>query len=551
MFSVLNRTEELSDLATQTIDLIVVGGGITGAGIALDAAERGMKVALFEKNDFASGTSSKSTKLIHGGLRYLKNLEFGLVKEVGLERAIVHRNARHIVLAEKMLLPIVKNGSLNKFFTNMALWVYDFLAQVDTNERRKMLDKEQTIKEEPLLYEKGKNLIGGGLYYEYRSDDARLSIEVLKKAKELGALAFNYIEVEDFLYEEGKIKGVQLKDHKSNKNFQLKAHTIVNATGPWVDSLRKKDKSLEKKRLLLTKGVHLVVKQQHFPIKHALYFDTPDKRMIFAIPRAGKTYIGTTDTIYNQDIEKPQVSKEDADYLLKSVNKMFPSIKLKANQIESSWAGLRPLIYEDGKSAGEVSRKDEIFNSPTGLITIAGGKLTGYRKMAEKTVDLVRLRLLKQTGKNFGDSNTKTLKLSGGKFHQNEDITDLIIQLSGEAKQIGLEMHHIKEWVYRYGSNSPELLEIAYNEFRNIEKNPEKLMLLAELIYGIQHEMVCTISDFYIRRTSRLFFDRENIAKHLDFILLELSTRLKLDKVAIEKQKEDFLAQYNMAVDFI
>lgn len=551
MFSVLNRTEELSSLTTQTIDLIVVGGGITGAGIALDAAERGMKVALFEKNDFASGTSSKSTKLIHGGLRYLKNLEFGLVKEVGLERAIVHRNARHIVLAEKMLLPIVKNGSLNKFFTNMALWVYDFLAQVDTNERRKMLDKEQTIKEEPLLYEKGKNLIGGGLYYEYRSDDARLSIEVLKKAKELGALAFNYIEVEDFLYEKGKIKGVQLKDHKSNKNFQLKAHTIVNATGPWVDSLRKKDKSLEKKRLLLTKGVHLVVKQQHFPIKHALYFDTPDRRMIFAIPRAGKTYIGTTDTIYNQDIEKPQVSKEDTDYLLKSVNKMFPSIKLKANQIESSWAGLRPLIYEDGKSAGEVSRKDEIFNSPTGLITIAGGKLTGYRKMAEKTVDLVRLRLLKQTGKNFGDSNTKTLKLSGGKFHQNEDITDLIIQLSGEAKQIGLEMHHIKEWVYRYGSNSPELLEIAYNEFRNIEKNPEKLMLLAELIYGIQHEMVCTISDFYIRRTSRLFFDRENIAKHLDFILLELSTRLKLDKVAIEKQKEEFLAQYNMAVDFI
>lgn len=551
MFSVLNRAKELNCLKTQPIDLIVVGGGITGAGIALDAAERGMKVALFEKNDFASGTSSKSTKLIHGGLRYLKNLEFGLVKEVGLERAIVHRNARHIVLAEKMLLPIVKNGSLNKFFTNMALWVYDFLAQVDTNERRKMLDKEQTIKEEPLLYEKGKNLIGGGLYYEYRSDDARLSIEVLKKAKELGALAFNYIEVKDFLYEEGKIKGVQLKDHKSNKNFQLKAHTIVNATGPWVDSLRKKDKSLEKKRLLLTKGVHLVVKQQHFPIKHALYFDTPDKRMIFAIPRAGKTYIGTTDTIYNQDIEKPQVSKEDADYLLKSVNKMFPSIKLKAKQIESSWAGLRPLIYEDGKSAGEVSRKDEIFNSPTGLITIAGGKLTGYRKMAEKTVNLVRLRLLKQTGKNFGDSNTKTLKLSGGKFHQNEDITDLIIQLSGEAKQIGLEMHHIKEWVYRYGSNSPELLEIAYNEFRNIEKNPEKLMLLAELIYGIQHEMVCTISDFYIRRTSRLFFDRENIAKHLDFILLELSTRLKLDKVAIEKQKEDFLAQYNMAVDFI
>lgn len=549
MFSILDRNNQLEKLKEESLDLIIVGGGITGAGIAIDAAQRGMKVALFEKGDFASGTSSKSTKLVHGGLRYLKQLEFALVKEVGLERAIVNRNARHLVLAEKMILPIIKDGSLNKFFTNVALWVYDFLANVEKAERRKMLDKKETIKEEPLLHGKGKELLGGGLYYEYRTDDARLTIEILKKAHEMGVYCFNYAEVKTFLYENEKVSGVEIHDLLKDKEFKLSSLNVVNAAGPWVDTLRKEDKSLEGKRLLLTKGVHIVVNHKRLPIKHAVYFDTNDKRMIFAIPRNGKTYIGTTDTIYNQDINKPKVSLEDVNYLLESVNNMFPSINLNQKHIESSWAGLRPLIYEDGKSASEVSRKDEVFVSKSGLISIAGGKLTGYRKMAEKTVDLVRLNLIPKN-RVFGECSTKSLKVSGADFYNNQEMTDMIIQLSGEAKQIFLELEDIKEWVYRYGSNTPQLLEIAYNNFQYVEKDTKKLVLLTELIYCIENEMIGNLSDFYIRRTSKLFFDRKEILENFDFVCLELSTRLKLNKEQVNKQRDVFMEQYNDAVLF-
>ena len=550
MFSVLNRKEEIQKLKNTPLDLIIIGGGITGAGIALDAASRGMKVALLEKNDFASGTSGKSTKLIHGGLRYLKQLEFGLVKEVGLERAIVHKNARHLVIAEQMMLPIIKNGSLNKFFTNIALMVYDFLAGVAKSETRRMLTKPETIKEEPLLHARGKNLIAGALYYEYRTDDARLTIEVIKKAQQFGAMCFNYAEVESFIYANEKVRGVKVKDNIIDSSFEINASTIVNATGPWTDVLRNADKSLEGKRLLLTKGVHIVFDNNKFPIKHSIYFDMPDKRMIFAISRNNKTYVGTTDTVYNKEISNPQVNLEDVEYLLNGVNKMFPSIKLNKKHIESSWAGLRPLIYEDGKAASEVSRKDEIFISPSNLISIAGGKLTGYRKMAEKTVDLVRLKL-KEENKIFSECKTENIKVAGADFNNNEEITDLIIQLTGEAKQVNIGLENIKEWVYRYGTNAKILLEIAYNNFRYVEKDVEKLIILTELIYVIENESVATIADFYIRRTSKLYFDRKNIEKHLDFIYLELSARLKLNKEKTENQKETFLAYYNESLNFI
>tara|TARA_B110000908_G_C10234627_1_gene442596 strand:+ start:296 stop:1948 length:1653 start_codon:yes stop_codon:yes gene_type:complete len=550
VFSVIDRKEKINNLEKSEIDLIVIGGGITGAGIALDAVERGMKVVLLEKNDFASGTSSKSTKLIHGGLRYLKKLEIALVKEVGLERKIVHKNARHIVIAEKMLLPIIEKGSLNKFFTNIALWVYDFLANVEKKERRKMLNKKQTIKEEPLLNAKGKKIIGGGLYFEYITDDARLTIETIKKAQELGAQCFNYNKVNDFIYKEEKLVGVKVKDALSDKEYSLKAKIIVNAAGPWVDLLRKKDNSLEGKRLLLTKGIHIVVKHKYFPIKHAIYFETADKRMLFAIPRKGKTYIGTTDTVYSEDINKATANLEDVNYLLKSANKMFSTLNLEKNQIESSWAGLRPLIYEDGKSASEVSRKDEIFISKSGLITIAGGKLSGYRKMAERTVDLVRLNLKKE-GFNFKECNTVKLKLSGGDFNNNQEIKNLIIQLTGEVKQVNIDMEKVKSWVYRYGSNTPKLIEIAYNNFKLVEKNVEKLVLLTELIYCIENESISSLSDFMIRRTSRLYFDRPNILKHLDYLCLEFSVRLKLNKQEIELQRKEFLQEYEEAVSFV
>lgn len=218
-----------------------------------------------------------------------------------------------------------------------------------------------------------KGLLGGGYYVEYRTDDARLTIEVMKKAAEKGAHIVNYTKAVQFLYQDKKMIGVVCEDVLTKQKFHIKAKTIVNATGPWVDEVRNKDYSKNNKRLQLTKGVHIVIDQSRFPLKQAVYFDTPDGRMVFAIPRDGKAYVGTTDTFYSDDLVRPYITEEDREYLLKAIAFMFPDVGVREEDIESSWAGVRPLIYEEGKDPSEISRKDEIWESDSGLITIAGG----------------------------------------------------------------------------------------------------------------------------------------------------------------------------------
>lgn len=386
-FSNKNRNEIITSVKKDKLDLLVIGGGITGAGITLDATVRGMKTAVVEMQDFAAGTSSRSTKLVHGGLRYLKQFEIKMVAEVGKEREIVYENGPHVTTPQWMLLPFHKGGTFGSFSTNIGLRVYDFLAGVKKSERRKMLSQQETLNKEPLV--KNENLQGGGYYVEYRTDDARLTIEVMKTAVELGAKALNYSKVENLLYENGKVVGVLINDQLTGEKHEIFADKVVNATGPWVDEIREIDNSKKGKALQLTKGVHLVIDQSRFPLKQAVYFDTPDGRMVFAIPREEKVYVGTTDTFFDEDAVSPNITSSDREYVLKSINYMFPTVKVTESDIESSWAGVRPLILEDGKDPSEISRKDEIWESESGLITIAGGKLTGYRKMAETIVNLV------------------------------------------------------------------------------------------------------------------------------------------------------------------
>jgi len=316
---------------------------------------------LIEKGDFASGTSSRSTKLIHGGLRYLKQFEIALVREVGMERAKVHKIAPHLVSSEKMLLPILKDGSFSKMLTSFGLFVYDVLAGVERADQRKMYNKEETLEIEPLLPED--QVEGGALYAEYRTDDARLTIEIIKTALEHGAQAINYVEATDFIYEKNQIIGIKAKDHITDQEFEIHATYTVSAAGPWVDELRQKNKSLQGKHLFLSKGVHIVVDHDRFPVQHAVYFDVPDGRMIFAIPRGRVTYVGTTDTPYQGDKNDVQTNLEDVQYLLDAVNHTFKTVDLTLEDVQSSWAGLRPLIHEEGKSASEISRKDEVFES--------------------------------------------------------------------------------------------------------------------------------------------------------------------------------------------
>lgn len=503
-FSFIERNIILTNIEDKQYDLIIIGGGITGTGIALDASTRGMKTLLIEMQDFAAGTSSRSTKLVHGGLRYLKQFEVKMVADVGKEREIVFNNAPHVTHPEWMLLPIYKKGSFGKYSTSVGLKVYDFLAGVKRNERRKMLSSQETLEKEPLLNTEG--LIGGGYYVEYRTDDARLTIEVAKKAYELGAELLNYVKVEGFDYNTaGKIAGVRLNDQLTGDVYHVQGKKVVNASGPWVEQLIGMDKKIKNKSLQHTKGVHIVLDQSRFPLKQPVYFDTPDSRMVFAIPRNGKAYVGTTDTVFEEDLINPKVTMADKKYILDCIKFIFPTTNLGIEDIESTWAGIRPLIRQEGKDPSEISRKDEIWTSDTGMITIAGGKLTGYRKMAETVTDLL-CKEFNEKNIDFGKSTTKKMKLSGGDFQQPEDYRKFIIEKSKELTILGISNKDARNIVSTFGTNTDKILTL-------IDKLNEESMLPLPikliLQYAISFEMVITPSDFFMRRTGTVLFDIE------------------------------------------
>ncbi|NNE78217.1 MAG: glycerol-3-phosphate dehydrogenase/oxidase [Pricia sp.] len=533
-FSNLDRTKTIKKLSKEEYDLVVIGGGITGGGIALDAASRGLKVALVEKNDFASGTSSKSTKLIHGGLRYLKQFDFWLVKEVGSERAIVHKLAPHLVLPEKMLLPLIENGSYGKWLTSIGLKVYDILAQVTGEDKRQMLEKKEALKLEPLLPKK--ILKGAGYYAEYRTDDARLTIENIKTSLLFGADALNYAEVEDFMYVDEKVAGVKVKDVISGKSFKIKSKYVISAAGPWVDELRSTNNSKKGKQLHLTKGVHLVFPREKLPIKQSVYFDVPDGRMMFAIPRGKITYVGTTDTNFNKDKDNVRIDLADAIYLISAVNNMFPKINLEMEDIISSWAGLRPLIHEEGKSASELSRKDEIFTSDTGLISIAGGKLTGYRKMAERVVDRIAKKMEEEDDTKLKECYTEKISLCGNDdFKKFKHVEKYIAEVYQHIKGDNFTHHDAWFLVTTYGKQTERILE-TYASLKDTDKYVR--MAKAELRFCIDYEMVQNPMDFFIRRTGRLYFDIDSVRTLMEPILEEFKAIYKVDDAQLLAWRE-------------
>jgi glycerol-3-phosphate dehydrogenase len=533
-FSVLHRAEHLERIRNSIFDLVIIGGGITGAGIALEAASRGLEVCLIEKNDFASGTSNKSTKLIHGGLRYLKQFEIGLVHESGTERAILNHLAPHLVVPEKMLLPLIEGGSYGKTLTSLGLMVYDFLADVNEDDKRKMLDKHKTLKKEPLLDEQF--LLGGGYYTEYRTDDARLTLEILKQAASFGATIINYCEMKSFNYTDSKIENIECIDHNTNERITITATNYVSATGPWVDIIRKKDVSLNHKRLHLTKGVHIVFPFEKLPIKQSIYFDVPDGRMVFAIPRGKTTYVGTTDTNYSGDLDRVVTTISDVNYLLIAINGMFPSVKLTVDDVESNWAGLRPLIHEDGKDPSELSRKDEIFVSDSGLISIAGGKLTGYRKMAHRVVETVLKTIPKEKKEFIKESFTDTIPLTTPALKSAEEVNHYIEALENQLTDFGItDTFYAAYLCSTFGRQTDLILDKA----KSITAGTSNERLVkAELWYGVYYEMTNTLADFFVRRTSRLYFDINSIYKHLDVVLKDMSQYFNWDAEKIKTEKD-------------
>ncbi|GHH98387.1 glycerol-3-phosphate dehydrogenase/oxidase [Neobacillus kokaensis] len=542
-FSNLNRQEIVRDIKKETFDVLVIGGGITGAGIAFDGQTRGLKMALVEMQDFAAGTSSRSTKLVHGGLRYLKQFEVKMVAEVGKERAIVYENGPHVTTPEWMLLPMHKGGTFGKFSTSIGLRVYDFLAGVKRSERRTMLSVQETLAKEPLLRRNG--LKGGGYYVEYRTDDARLTIEVMKAAVETGAIALNYTKVIKLVYENARIIGAQVEDQLTGEMYEIHAKRIVNAAGPWVDTIREMDRSKKGKTLQLSKGVHVVIDSSRFPLKQAIYFDTPDGRMVFAIPRDGKTYVGTTDTFYNEDAVNPMTTVSDRSYIIKAINYMFPEVKISGKDIESSWAGVRPLIYEEGKDPSEISRKDEIWESRSGLITIAGGKLTGYRKMAETVVDLLTAKLKAEEGRSFKACQTKYLPISGGDVGGSENLKAYVSSHIDKGIEIGLSSEEAEKLAKIYGSNINIVFELLAKNKDDAVNYGLPIVLFAKLIYAIEKEMIATPIDFLNRRTGAILFDIQTVKKWKNQVVSYMANRF----VWSEKEKSKYLVSIEKALE--
>ena len=546
-FSKQTRQDNIEKMQKAPLDLLVIGGGITGAGITLDAQDRGLQVGVLEMRDFASGTSSRSTKLVHGGLRYLKQFEIKVVQEVGQERAIVYENAPHVTTPLWMVLPFYKGGTFGSFTTAIGLEMYDHLAKVKKNERRYMLKPERAVEKEPYLKKNG--LKGAGVYVEYRTDDARLTIEVLKKAAEKGAYIANYVKVERFIYDvEGRVKGVYFHDELTGETGQIYAKKIINASGPWVDDLRELDDSKKGKTMHLTKGVHLVIDESKFPISNAIYFDTPfdDKRMMFAIPREGKTYIGTTDTNYKGDPKEPGVTLADVEYILAAANQMFDITPIQVADVESSWSGVRPLIHEEGKDPSEISRKDEIFHSESGLFTIAGGKLTGYRKMSEKVVDQVMLELSIEEGRAYRKSATKNLILSGGNVGGGDRFNQFVAEKVEVGTHLGLDSLTAEALVHRYGSNVDEVYSYLKASQGSALEPVDYLMLH----YGLEHEMVIKPIDYLLRRSSQLLFDSEHAKAVKELIVDEMAEYYDWDEAVRAEYLDEVEQQLTASTTF-
>ncbi|GIW44785.1 MAG: glycerol-3-phosphate dehydrogenase/oxidase [Candidatus Binatia bacterium] len=504
-WSARTRTHNLARLEREHFDLLVIGGGITGAGVAREAALRGLRVALVERRDFANGTSSRSSKLIHGGLRYLAQGDVGLVREAATERKVLRRLAPHLARPIQMLVPVYSRAG---YLTIRAgLFTYDRLAGVSKEERNRMLDRDEALALEPLL--KGEKLYGAGLYYEYLTDDARLVLDTLKAASALGALATNYTPVVRLELEDGALCGAWIADIWSGSEVLVRAHVVVNAAGPWVDEVRAmQDRGLEKRRLHLTKGIHLIVPRERLPIARCVVMPAADKRSVFAIPHNDLVYLGTTDTDYFGRYDDPPITVGDAQYLLAAANRALQVEPLQLADVVGAWAGLRPLLHEEGRKPSEISRKDEIMVGPTGLISVAGGKLTTYRKMARRIVRLVTERLKnRDVPLPPAVAASEEAPLSGGDF---EGSLDALAQ-SLQAKWSGVRLEVLQRLVSLYGSNADWIAGSMVADPALAEEAPGGSGLTrAEVLYNVRHEMALTLQDVLERRTRLFLWDRNN-----------------------------------------
>jgi len=489
-FAPASRAAALAALSAAELDLLVVGGGITGAGIARDAALRGLSVALLEAVDFGAGTSSRSSKLIHGGVRYLQQGDIGLVREAASERTRIRRIAPHLAAPLLMVMPTYGRAMHMKLAAG--LWTFEKITSLADDERHVMWDRAEALAQEPCLAHAG--LHGAAAFVEYLTDDARLVLETVMGAAAAGALCANHAEVTGF---DGGV--ITVRDTAGDESLQVRARVLVNAAGPWVEEIWRRAGVRGARGLQLTKGIHVVVDHARLPVRHAVVMQARDRRSVFAVPRDGITYLGTTDTLFDVPALHPAVSADDVDYLLDAANRTFAGPPLARADVLASWAGLRPLLREEGKAPSEISRKDEIATDPaTGLISIAGGKLTTFRRMAERVVDLVFVRL----GRRSPPCRTDEVPLPGGEPTALDPaaLARSLPQLSAVDAARLFRLH---------GAGCERIMaRIADDPAAGEVVTGLPGVLRAEIEHALDEEMTLTLEDLLERRTRSLSFDR-------------------------------------------
>ena len=508
--------------------MLVVGGGITGVGVALDAASRGLRTALVERDDFASGTSSKSSKLVHGGIRYLQQKEVGLVYEALAERQVLRKTAPHLVRVLPFLLPVfTKDGLLPRRLSRLlgaTMWMYDLTGGLRIGKLHRRVDKEEALGYMPTL--RADNVAASYVYYDAQTDDARLTLAVARTAADYGAAVANYTRLPEFEKDaSGKVRGACVV--ADGKTITVRAGLVVNATGVWADEVRALDESTHPSTIRPAKGVHITVPWSLVQNRIAAVIPVPkDRRSVFVVPWGGEggdyqfTYIGTTDTDYDGPIDDPQITPDDVEYLLRAINGAITT-KIAASDILGTWAGLRPLVKAaTSERTADLSRRHSVRASASGVITVTGGKLTTYRRMAADTVD-VAVKELGVDGRR--KSRTKRVRLHGA---AGWDATDLPAELAT-----------------RYGGDARQVVALTVADPTLAEPVvPGLPYSKAEVVYAVRAEMARTVDDVLSRRTRARLLARDASARAASEVAALMAAELGWDDAERDRQIERYHA---------